>query len=112
MIELLTSIARWAMVAFLLASMLDLGLGLSFGQIVAPLRNVWLVILALLANFVVAPLLAVGIAKLLRLDQPFAIGLLLLGLAPGAPFIPKVVQLARGNLAFATGLMVILMAGT
>jgi len=36
----------------------------------------------------------------------------LLGLAPGAPFIPKVVQIARGHLAFATGLMVLLVVGT
>jgi BASS family bile acid:Na+ symporter len=35
-----------------------------------------------------------------------------MGLTPGAPFIPKVVQLARGDLPFAVGLMVMLMVGT
>ena len=110
--DFLLNLTRFAMLAFLLAGMLELGLGLTLKEVLDPLRNARLVALSLVANFVVAPLLAIGIAKVLRLDEPFAVGLLLLGLAPGAPFIPKVVQLARGNLAFAAGLMVMLMVGT
>jgi BASS family bile acid:Na+ symporter len=110
--EIFINVTRWAMLAFLIASMLELGLSLSFGQVLAALRNARLVIGSLLANLVIVPLLAFVIAKAVRLEQPFAIGLLLLGLAPGAPFIPKVVQLARGNLAFAVGLMILLMVGT
>ena len=98
--ELLLSISRWAMLVFLLTSMLEVGLSLTVQQVLAPLQNGWLVLRALLANFILVPLLAFGIAKGLRLEQPFAIGLLLLGLAPGAPFIPggigscvKIVQL-------------------
>jgi BASS family bile acid:Na+ symporter len=110
--ELLQSISRWAMLAFLLASMLEVGLSLTVKEVLAPLKNVRLVVLSLVANFLVVPLLAFAIGKVVRLEQPFAIGLLLLGLAPGAPFIPKVVQLARANLAFATGLMIMLLIGT
>ena len=40
------------------------------------------------------------------------IGLLLLGLAAGAPFLPKLAQISKGNLAFAVGLMVLLMVIT
>ena len=40
------------------------------------------------------------------------IGLLLLGMAAGAPFLPKLAQISRGNLAFAVGLMVLLMVMT
>ena len=112
MTEVLLVVIRAAMVAFLLAGMLELGLSLTFAQVLQPLRNVRLFLVSLAANFIIGPLLAFGIAKILRLDPPFAIGLLLLGLAPGAPFIPKVVQLARGNSAFAVGLMVMLMLGT
>jgi BASS family bile acid:Na+ symporter len=100
------------MLVFLLASMLEVGLSLTVGQILAPLKYARLVVLSLVANFLVVPLLAFGIAKAIRLEQPFATGLVLLGLAPGAPFIPKIVQLARANLAFATALMVLLMVGT
>jgi bile acid:Na+ symporter, BASS family len=70
------------------------------------------VVLSLLANFVLAPLIALTIAALLRLDQPLGAGLLLLGSAAGAPFLPKLTQLAKGNLAFAVGLMVLLMVIT
>ena len=68
--------------------------------------------LALLANFVVMPLGALGLAKVLWLDEPFGIGLLLLGCAAGAPFLPKLAELAKGNLAFAVGAMVLLMVVT
>jgi len=109
---LLWNILRWSVLTFLVSSMLELGLSLTLPQVLAPLRNVRLIALSIIANFLVVPLLAIGVAKAMRLEEPFATGLLLLGLAPGAPFIPKVVQIARGNLAFATGLMVLLVVGT
>jgi BASS family bile acid:Na+ symporter len=89
-----------------------MGLNLTVGQIITPLRNVRLVTLALLVNFVLMPLAAAGLATLLRLDEPLSVGLLLLGSAAGAPFLPKLAQIARGNLAFAVGLMVLLMVIT
>jgi len=101
-----------SMIVFVLSSMLGMGLGLRVSDIVAPLRNWRLVALSLLANFVVMPFAAVALAKILRLDEPMAIGLLLLGLAGGAPFLPKLAQIAKGDLAFAVGLMVLLMVIT
>jgi BASS family bile acid:Na+ symporter len=92
--------------------MLAMGAGLTIPQIAEPLRNARLVVLALLANFVVMPLGALGLAKVLWLDEPFGIGLLLLGCAAGAPFLPKLAELAKGNLAFAVGAMVLLMIVT
>jgi len=112
MTETLTNITRLAVLVFLLSSMSGIGLGLTLQQIAAPLRSVRVVVLALIANFLFAPLLAVGIARLLRLDEPFALGLLLLGLGAGAPFMPKIVGIAKGDLALSVGLMVLLMVGT
>ena len=100
------------MLAFVLSSMLAMGLNLTVGQIITPLRNVRLVTLSLLVNFVLMPLAAIGLATLLRLDEPLGVGLLLLGSAAGAPFLPKLAQIARGNLAFAVGMMVLLMVIT
>src|SRR5688572_20143024 len=101
-----------AMLVFVLSSMLSMGLGLTFRQIIAPLRNVRLVTLSLVANFAVMPLAAVALTKLLRIDEPFGVGLLLLGTAAGAPFLPKLGQIAKGSVAFAVGLMVLLMVIT
>ena len=100
------------MLGFVVSSMLAMGLGLTIRQIIEPLRNVRLVLLALLANFVLMPLGALALAKLFWLDNPFAVGLLLLGCAAGAPFLPKLAELAKGNLAFAVGAMVLLMVVT
>src|SRR5437868_4770211 len=110
--ELLQKASSVAMLAFVLSSMLAMGLNLTVGQIITPLRNVRLVTLSLLVNFVLMPLAATGLATLLRLDEPLGIGLLLLGSAAGAPFLPKLAQIAKGNLAFAVGLMVLLMVIT
>ena len=92
--------------------MLAMGVGLTVGQIITPLRNRRLIVLALLGNFVLMPLGAVILSTVLRLDQPLGVGLLLLGTAAGAPFLPKLAEIAKGNLAFAVGLMVLLMVVT
>ena len=112
LMELLSKAATVAMLSFVVTSMLAMGAGLTVSQISAPLRNARLVVLALLANFVLMPLAALALAKVLWLDEPFGIGLLLLGCAAGAPFLPKLAELAKGNLAFAVGAMVLLMVVT
>src|SRR6266513_1768629 len=110
--QILQKLVPIALLTFVLSSMLAMGLSLTIGQIITPLRNVRLVVLSMVANFVLTPLAAIGLAALLRLDQPFGVGLLLLGAAAGAPFLPKLAQIARGNLAFGVGLMVLLMVIT
>ena len=112
LMELLSKAATVAMLSFVVSSMLAMGAGLTVPQIAEPLRNARLVVLALLANFVVMPLGALALAKVLWLDEPLGIGLLLLGCAAGAPFLPKLAELAKGNLAFAVGAMVLLMVVT
>lgn len=110
--EILSKIIPIVMLTFVVSSMLSMGLSLTVGQILAPLRSYRLIVLALLANFVLMPLAAVGIAKLLRLDEPLGIALLLLGTASGAPFLPLLARISKGNLAFSVGLMVLLMVVT
>ena len=110
--EILSKIVPIAMLTFVLSSMLSMGLSLTVSQIISPLRNVKLIVFALLANFVLVPLAAFGIAKLLRLDEPLGIALLLLGTASGAPFLPLLARISKGNMAFSVGLMVLLMVVT
>ena len=105
-------VAKGAVLVFVVACMAAAGLGLSVRDLVAPLSRARLVVLALVANFVVTPAVAYGITRLFPLEQPYAIGLLLLGGAAGAPFLPKLAELARGNTAFSVGLMLMLIAGS
>lgn len=97
---------------FVLTSMFGTGLGLTVGQILKPLRDLRAVGLALLANFVLVPALAYGIAALLGLENGFRIGLIVIACAAGAPFLPKLAQVAKGDVAFSVGLMVLLMVVT
>jgi len=106
------AIAKIAGLLFVISSMLAMGLSLTMAQIIQPLKNVRLVILALLANFVLVPLLAYLILLVIPLEQSLRVGLIVLATAAGAPFLPKLVQGAKGNIAFGVGLMVLLMVVT
>jgi ACR3 family arsenite transporter len=110
--EILETLAALSVLVFVIGSMLSMGLSLTIAQIIEPLKNTRLVILALVANFILVPLLGVLIARVFSLDEPLEIGLILLSTAAGAPFLPKLVEVAKGNIAFAVGLMVLLMVVT
>lgn len=112
MSDIVTVIAKISALTFILTSMLAMGLSLTVKQIVEPLKNVKVVLLALVANFVLVPALAWAITEVMSLDTDLATGLIIVGTAAGAPFLPKLVQIAKGNAAFSVGLMTLLMVVT
>lgn len=112
MTDVLTTLAQVAILTFVVTSMVALGLSLTPAQILTPLKDAKLVLLGLLTSFVVAPAAAWGIAALFGLSDDQTLGLLLLGVAAGAPFLPKLAQLAHGEVPYAVGLMVLLMVVT
>ena len=97
---------------FIITSMLGMGFSLTISQIVTPLKNRKLVILSLVANFVLVPILALVIVGIIPVSEGLKVGLILGGFAAGAPFLPKLVQVAKGDMAFTAGLMVLLMVVT
>ena len=103
--DFFTAVAGISGLLFIVGSMLATGLSLTTAQILQPLKNARLVILALLANFVLVPLLAYGIARLIPLDESLKIGLIVLATVAGAPFLVKEVQAAQGDLPVGVGLM-------
>jgi BASS family bile acid:Na+ symporter len=70
LMDLLSKAATVAMLSFVVSSMLAMGAGLTISKIFEPLRNTRLVVLALMANFVLMPLGAFSLAKVLWLDEP------------------------------------------
>jgi predicted Na+-dependent transporter len=108
----LSTIAALSGLLFVVASMLAMGLSLTMAQITGPLKNVRLVVLALLANFVLVPALAFLITRVIPLDPALKTGLIILSTVAGAPFLVKEVQAAKGNLALGVGLMFMLMIVT
>ena len=81
-----------SMLVFVLSSMLAMGFGLTIPQIVEPLRN-WKLVL-------------------LDLDQSLYTGMIIIATAAGAPFLPKLAVVAKGDVAYSVGLMVLLMVAT
>ncbi len=110
--DTLTQLAQVALLAFVVSSMAAMGLGLTVARIVEPLRNVRLVVLLLLANFVAVPAAAVAVTRLFPLDEATGTAVVLIGCAAGAPFLPKLAQLAHGDAALGVGAMVLLMVVT
>ncbi|MDS0295270.1 bile acid:sodium symporter family protein [Halogeometricum luteum] len=112
MAVVLESLARLSVLVFVVSSMFGMGLALTVAQILEPLRNRRRVAVALLANSALVPLLAYVILLVVPLSEAQSVGLILLATAAGAPFLPKLVEAAKGNLAFGVGLMVLLMVVT
>ncbi|MCP3032062.1 bile acid:sodium symporter family protein [Halobacillus sp. A1] len=62
------------------------------------------VIIGVLAQYLIMPLIALGIAYVLRLPGELAAGLVLLGSVPGGTASNVIVYLARGNLALSVAM--------
>lgn len=103
---------KGAVVVFVVSSMLSIGLAARSAEIIAPVRRPAWVLRALIANFVLAPVVALSIVHLFPLDPGYELGLLLLAFAAGSPLLPKLAEAGRTDVAGATALMVLLMAGS
>lgn len=98
--------------AFVVSSMFGLGLGLTLKELLGPLRNLRLVLVALLANFVIVPALAFALTRLLPLELDLQIGILLMATAAGAPLTLKAAQIARGDIVFSASLVTLQVVAT
>jgi len=87
--------------------MLGVGLSTAFGQVIAVARQVRLIGMGVLANFIVVPVLIYLNLVWLPLSSDVKIGIMLMAAAPIAPMVPPFVGMARGNVAYAVGLMTI-----
>ncbi|BCG63063.1 MAG: bile acid:Na+ symporter, BASS family [Methyloprofundus sp.] len=110
--EILKIVLGISMLGFVAGSMITLGLGLTVAKIIAPFKNFRMIFVALIANFVLVPLFAYGIVDWLDASEGVRIGIILLSLGGGAPFIPVLVETARGNVGGSVGLMVLLLMVT
>ena len=97
---------------FVTTSLLHAGVALTVAQVRAPLRDRQLVLGALIGNFVLVPAAAMLIARLFNLADGLSLGLLLVGMSAGAPFLPRLVELARGDAALAVAVMTLLLVTT
>lgn len=95
-------------VSALIAMMLSVGLSVHWEQVRESARQTRSVVLGLLANFALVPLVTVGLLSVFRPDPLVSTGFLILAVCPGAPLGPAFCGVARGDVPFATGSMVLL----
>jgi len=108
----LAQTASIAVIVFAVSSMFSVGLAYSVRSIVGPLREVRAVFRALVANFVLVPLFAVAIERIIPIEPPLALGLFLLAASAGAPFLIKLASAARSDLALSAALLLLLVPAT
>ncbi len=84
-------------VVFIAGVLFTSGLEVTFEQVLTPLRDRSVVARALLANVIIVPLFVYAMSALYPLERPYTIGVLLYGFASGAPYTPKLVGAAAGN---------------
>jgi BASS family bile acid:Na+ symporter len=112
MTELLTILLKIALVIFMAGNLLDMGLRLNVQDALGGLRNVRFVTYTLLWGFVLGPALAYAITLVIPLAPPYAMGLVLLGMTPCAPFLPMIVDKAKGDLGYTAAFMLLTAVGT
>ncbi len=112
MTTILQNLLGITLVAFMVGSLLEVGLKLRFRQAVAALRNLHFVTLSLLWAFGLCPMLALLLSRVIPLSEPYAIGLVLLGMAPCAPFLPMFAERAGGDFGHIAAFMVLAAIGT
>jgi BASS family bile acid:Na+ symporter len=66
--DALTAIVQVSVLVFVISSMLAMGFSLTMKAIIAPLKNLRLVLIALAVSFIAVPAVAWGIQQVMNLD--------------------------------------------
>lgn len=107
MLETLDKLLKLSLVIFMVGNLLDMGLRLRMADALAALRNTRFVSLSIIWGFFLCPALAYLLTRIIPLDPLYGMGMVLLGMTPCAPFLPPMVEKARGDMAYAAAFMLI-----
>jgi bile acid:Na+ symporter, BASS family len=103
---------RVALVLFIAGSLLEMGLRVPLHDAFAALGDWRFTVATVLLAFVACPALAIALTRIVPLQPSHAAGLLLLAMAPGAPFLPAVAARAGGPQAYVAAFFVVATIGT
>ncbi len=101
-----------SVVIFTVSYLVSLGLELKLQEAVGSLRSVRIIALVLFWGWVAGPALAWLLIRVMPLSDAHAAGLLLVSMAPTAPFYPMMVRRARGNPSAAAAFFLLTTLGT
>src|SRR5512136_2267684 len=97
---------------YVISGMLALGLSQTVKKIIEPLKNVRITISAIVASYILLPLLATAIARLFGLDPTLRYGLVLLAMAAGAEVGPIFTAKSNANVSLSGGILAMSIAIT
>lgn len=97
---------------FMVGNLAAIGLELDLRSALTPLRDPRFLGLVMLWDWVLCPGAAWLLAALVPMDGSNGLGLVLIGMAPAAPFLPMMVCKANGDLASAAAFMLVGAVGT
>lgn len=89
---------------FLMIIMFGMGLTLTIPDFQEIVRRPLPILVGVVAQFVIMPLVAIGVAKLLGLSPVLAVGLLMLGSVPGGTSSNVITYLAKGDVALSVAM--------
>ncbi|WP_414469160.1 bile acid:sodium symporter family protein [Methanobacterium sp. ACI-7] len=105
---ILQQFANLSVLIYIVSTMLSMGLSFFPKQFIEPLKDKKLILKSLAANFIFVPIITYIILQIIPLQTGLAIGLVLMAAGAGSPFMLKLVQFMKADIAFAVGLMIIL----
>jgi len=103
--SLLGGASKALIILFLLSTMISIGLEVTFKEILLAASNKSLFMKALFANFILVPLLGLGVARILPMPANIETGFLLLAAAPGAIFAINFTRRTQDSVPFAAALL-------
>ena len=104
----MATFVQYTLLVSIFCLMLGAGLRVSFSEAIAVLKQLRIVALGLLANFVVVPILIYLSIRWLPISPDVKIGIMLMAAAPVAPMAPlPFVGIAKGDLPYSVGLMIL-----
>jgi BASS family bile acid:Na+ symporter len=110
--EIIQVLLKISIMVFMVGNMAGMGAQLAMAEALAALRNVRFMVMTAVWSWVLCPSFAYLLAKIIPMEQPYAIGLILIGMTPCAPFMPMMVKKAGGDLGYTGALMLLAAIGT
>jgi BASS family bile acid:Na+ symporter len=105
--EIWLILLKISLVIFMAGNLLEMGLKLNPKDALKGLKNIRFISYTLLWGFVVGPALAYAVTLVIPLAEPYAIGMILMGMTPCAPFLPMLAKRAKGDLGYTAAFMLL-----
>ena len=112
MFDLLRQIVDIAVPALVVTSMFNVGLTQKPSRILHHLRNWRFLARMVLVNLVIVPAVMIAAVSVVELERVYAAGLVVFGMAAGAPFVIKLTATSDNDLALGATVLTVLMVST